>query len=957
MSALTEPDAGAAPPRDLDLELQRRAVHERLFGAALAPVRLGRFSLLRRVGAGGMGVVYAAWDERLDREVALKLLHPQLGGAEATARLLREAKAMARLSHPNVVQLHDVGEHGGRLFVTMELVVGETLRAWVARVPRPWRAIVDMYIRTGEGLAAAHAEGLVHRDFKPENAIVAARDGRPRVLDFGLASLVAGVGLEGARPGAEAGAVAVATGGAGARLTCPDAHVGTPGYAAPEVARGAIATPLADQYSFCVALYEALHGARPDEVARAKDATAGGGPPPWIDAALRRGLDPDPAARWPSMRALLDALAADPSRARRRWLVVAAVALAITGLGVALWGSRAPETVTGGALARAGRRSSSEAEAAAAVADAAARRSEARAEASRLAGLARSRGADDPALGLLLAVEAARATAAVAEPPLVEAEEALRDALDGVRSAPLRADGAPLARVAIAPDGRVRGGRGSRGSGAPVARRRGRGAQARIELSHGRGAVRGLAFFPGGSRLVATLSDGSLAIWAVDREADQAGVIAPALRVEAPLGAAASIAAPQVFVRDGTPRVLVHGGAQAALVVLADGEGPEVLRLGGDARIVALRPSPDGGLVAIGSAGGVRLWRVDDGVALRELRHPARAELRDLDFSPDGATLLSAATDGVARLWRVDGGPPRALPGHGSALRGARFILGGVALVTLAEDQSARLWEIEGRSARPLPEVTLPKLEAAIGLVHDPRGDLLLGTPPGGVALLWSLAELGAPAELRGHAGSVVDAAFTADGEVIATASTDGSVRRWEWGRQADVLRGHTHAVTQVSFVAGGRQVLSAGLDGAARLWTLGAPEHEVAVLAGRSEDAAVIARAWPEGQRIVTVSGDGEVAIWSGDGRRIGELAPVEGEPSDLCVVDGERVAIGTRDGTIEVRRVDGTGAARLDAGAPVTRVRLAEEGARLLAATEGGEVRSWTLVGVDATPGAAFT
>ncbi|MGB1275572.1 MAG: serine/threonine-protein kinase, partial [Nannocystaceae bacterium] len=240
-----EDTRGGETPRDLDLELQRRKVHARLFGVELPGLKLGRFTLVRRIGAGGMGVVYAARDDQLEREVALKLLHPQLGGREATTRLLREARAMARLSHPNVVQLYDVGEHAGRVFVTMEFIAGHTLRAWQAQATRGWREIVDMYIQAGKGLEAAHRAGLVHRDFKPENALVGASDGRLRVLDFGLASLVAGGSTgesSGLIPDARAQNAdpteAREAGVLPERLTVTGMNVGTPGYVAPELCGG-----------------------------------------------------------------------------------------------------------------------------------------------------------------------------------------------------------------------------------------------------------------------------------------------------------------------------------------------------------------------------------------------------------------------------------------------------------------------------------------------------------------------------------------------------------------------------------------------------------------------------------------------------------------------------------------------------------------------------------------------
>src|SRR5437763_1115036 len=148
---------------------------------------VGRYVVLDRIGAGGMGVVYAAYDPELDRRVAIKLLRPDRFSSEAgRLRLLREAQALARLTHPNVVAVYDAGTFGDRVFVAMELVEGETLRQWLGEGPRSWREVLDRFLPAGRGLAAAHAAGLVHRDFKPENVLL-GRDGRVRVMDFGLA--------------------------------------------------------------------------------------------------------------------------------------------------------------------------------------------------------------------------------------------------------------------------------------------------------------------------------------------------------------------------------------------------------------------------------------------------------------------------------------------------------------------------------------------------------------------------------------------------------------------------------------------------------------------------------------------------------------------------------------------------------------------------------------------------
>jgi eukaryotic-like serine/threonine-protein kinase len=292
--------------------------------------KAGRYMVLERVGAGGMGVVYAAFDDELDRKVALKVMHVRVDGGQSTGgreRLLREAQAMAKLSHPNVITVHDVGTFEGRVFIAMEFIDGPTLRAWLAQGPHDWSEIVDAFVKAGRGLAAAHAVGLVHRDFKPDNVLI-GRDGRVLVMDFGLARQAS------ARP-----AEALPTGSPSpvelARdlvLTRTGALVGTPAYMAPEQHRGAAADPLVDEFSFCVALYEALYGERPfagNSVAslainvlegQVRSPPRGTAVPPWLRAVVLRGLALDASDRYPSMDALLAELQADPPRDRSRWL-------------------------------------------------------------------------------------------------------------------------------------------------------------------------------------------------------------------------------------------------------------------------------------------------------------------------------------------------------------------------------------------------------------------------------------------------------------------------------------------------------------------------------------------------------------------------------------------------------------------------------------------------------------
>jgi eukaryotic-like serine/threonine-protein kinase len=315
--------------------------------------QLGRYLILSRLGTGGMGVVYAAYDPNLDRKVAIKLL--RRGSSDparrkaAQRRLMQEARAMARLAHPNVIAVHDVAEIDGRAFVAMEYVDGRTLDEVLEAESRDWRELLEILLDAGRGLAAAHAAGVIHRDFKPENVML-DRAGRVRVMDFGLAS---GIDAQGSGSGQFVGmspedielAAHSSTGvhrpGASATLSSLNAAkiVGTPAYMAPEQHDGGATDARTDQFSFCVTLFEAIHGVRPfsgdtpAEVAAVIKAgeirtpPEGSRVPGWIHAVILRGLSVRPEDRYPSMRALLAALRADPAIRRRRWMARGALAL------------------------------------------------------------------------------------------------------------------------------------------------------------------------------------------------------------------------------------------------------------------------------------------------------------------------------------------------------------------------------------------------------------------------------------------------------------------------------------------------------------------------------------------------------------------------------------------------------------------------------------------------------
>lgn len=373
--------------------------------------RIGRFVVLTMVGRGGMGEVYAAFDPDLDRKVAVKLLRSEAGNgvdpSEGRARMLREAQTIAKLSDPNVVTVYDVGTFEGRVFLAMELVDGHTLSYWLHAQPRTWREILTCYRAAGQGLAAAHRAGIVHRDFKPDNVMV-GYDGGVRVTDFGLARTVvngsftpglstggtwssslgggsssASLGRVGSIVGGPAsplrvastpvdGAAAIHSGetseGAGTTrdlgkpfslvaltgalpsgssgLTESGAMMGTPAYMAPEQFQGKETDARSDQFSFCVALYEGLYGRRPfggrtvDEIVRSVMAGAVRSPPArskvpsWLHRVILRGLRHDREDRYPSMQALLAALARDSATAEARLRRIAGLAAAVTLAGI-----------------------------------------------------------------------------------------------------------------------------------------------------------------------------------------------------------------------------------------------------------------------------------------------------------------------------------------------------------------------------------------------------------------------------------------------------------------------------------------------------------------------------------------------------------------------------------------------------------------------------------------------
>lgn len=320
----------------LDLDQALAEVSHALFEVAADPVMLGRYVVLQRIGRGGSGVVYSGFDPELRRSVAIKMLRADDGGTSIRG-MLQEAQAIARLSHPNVVTAYDVGEISPGhpqfrpgVFIVMEYVEGETLGAWAQREPRSWREIVETIVSVGRGLHAAHAAGLVHRDVKPGNVLVGT-DGRPRLLDFGLACAPSEAAVDPS-----------------------DVGLGTPATMAPEQHLGGPADPRTDLYGLCAALHMALHGCSPFEAAdmagllRAKQTERPrrhrADVPRWLSEIIARGLAPEPAARFSDVDELVRALHRGLRR-RQVWTIAATGAAVVVGVAAASWAWRTPSTL------------------------------------------------------------------------------------------------------------------------------------------------------------------------------------------------------------------------------------------------------------------------------------------------------------------------------------------------------------------------------------------------------------------------------------------------------------------------------------------------------------------------------------------------------------------------------------------------------------------------------------
>jgi WD40 repeat protein/predicted Ser/Thr protein kinase len=788
------------------------------------PTRIGRFVVLKRIGEGGMGMVYAAFDNALDRKVAVKLLHPRgaSGGDDARNRLIREAQALARLSHPSIIHVYEVDTWQDQVYVAMEFVDGGTLSQWQRQEGRAWRDVLEAYVAAARGLAAAHAAGIVHRDFKAANVLV-RRDGAVRVVDFGLARQELEASHDGggsSRPpeletSTPSLSLVTGEGSSNSPLTRTGVIMGTPAYMAPEQHLGQRADARSDQFSYCVSLYEALYGFRPfvgEHLAALRRNVLAGRMeqpprytdiPPRIFRVLQRGLQVDPLDRYASMEALLDDLARDPRVAMRRaaWGLVGLLGV---GLVAGLWWSEREERA-----ARAeGERLRAQLERARVLnAEDELRRAQSRSVSETWDDLvlayARQSLDDAPTVALAALkhlspenpgwLPAARTIAADA----VQRGVILRRMEPGVGR---------VERMAFVDDGRVlvMAGRGVAWWNT---------AQQELgQLASPNVALRDLAVTPNGRRIAAVGQDDSLCLWDVS---------------EAGPG-------PE--------------GTNSQLRKLIGATGPQL----------AVALSSDGERVAVGMGSGtVRLldWKGTEVQALSDHEGPIRA----LDFSPEGDMLASASEDGTIRLWFLDRETHWVLE-HGPGLRDVHFEGDGAHLWSTAEDGSVRRWSTSKGKSLP---------------VRDVQGVSLLERTPTGHRALASRSERelvlhgeGDPQPLRGLPAVVTTIALSSDGTWAAAATGDEAVQVWRLGGAGEDMQSDGSRIiptggpiTALASSHVGGLLATATRQGVVQLWS---ERGEDRGTLGQHSRTILDLGFSPQGHELAAIDEDGAILVWS---------------------------------------------------------------------------------------------
>ncbi len=911
--------------------------------SSAAPTCIGRFQVRARLGAGAFGTVYRAYDPQLDREVALKVPRPgTLDGPGRVERFLREARAAARLRHPHIVPVYDAGKDGGHYYIASAFIEGQPLAGAVGTAGMDFRRAAQVVRELAEAAGYAHGQGIVHRDVKPANVMLDGQ-GRAHLMDFGLAAK---------QDEAE-------------KLTNEGAILGTPAYMAPEQAAGqrGEARPASDQYALGVVLYELLTGRTPFEgppsIVLYHALHTEPPPPRSLRPVLPRDLETvclkamarRPADRYPDCQALADDLRrwleGEPIAARRlgvaerlgRWArrnklvagLTAAVALALL-LGVAFSAYFAAREATqrGRAEERAGAAEAAEGHARAEQREA--RRDEARLALERGLSLCEQ---GEPARGLLWLARALRSASEGQDPDL---ERVARCNLAGwapevVPRRPTLPVGGSTYVVAYTADGSKLLTGGSAG--------------ARLwEVATGRPLtdawpaarpVLAAAFSPDGKAVVlggGQPGSGEARVWAADTGAP----LTPPLAHPEEVGAVA-------FSPDGKSFVTGCGNGgkgEARLYDAATGGQRGAALLPPDAAAVrSVAWSPDGSVVATGSAGGsIQLWDPASGQLRQSLQ--AGGAINVLAFSPDGRRLLTGTSGQGVLLWDVASGrrlPPDPQPG---AVFAAAFSPDGSLFVGGGIDHPAQVWDTA--TGRPAGH-PLSHRGGVSKVAFSPDGRVVLTGSTDQTARLWD-ARSGRPlaAPLQ-QLGGVTAVAFDPAGKTVATGSYEGAVRVW------DVSRLPGPRLWRAGLAPGRIPIGPGGTPGGTYVWHTPAPDGP---LSGRAlaqpltHDREVMAvRFRPDGGTVLTAGWDGTARLWSAEtGRPLGPALAHGGMVHDAAFsLDGGTVATAGEDGTARLwATATGQPLGKvLRHGGPVFTVGFSPDGRRVVTGSADRTARLW--------------
>jgi WD40 repeat protein/predicted Ser/Thr protein kinase len=890
---LEEAAAAEAPVVDRDVQAQERrnAVAAALFNLPPAePLRIGRYTIVRTLGRGGMGVVYLAYDGDLDRRVAVKLLHASSRNSKSVARLQREAMAMARLQHPNVVTVYETGAHEGQLFVAMEYIRGSDMRGWMEAQPRSWREVLDTFLQAGEGLVAAHRAGIVHRDFKPDNVLV-GEDGWVRVADFGLA-YVERAADSSELPPESPDRAALPDG-----LTRTGAMMGTPAYMAPEQFRRALTDERTDQFSYCVALWEALYGEQPFPGTTVKELAVAvlrhelaeppsdSSVPVWLRIAITRGLALEREHRWPSMAELLEVLGNDPEERRTRRRRALAFGTTVVVLLASL-----------GTLA------------ASALVDRARERywgsfTEDLLEIERARGLAQagddaSRARDATRMSVFRNYGLRPGTVDHYDPTVAAA--LLREVETDVRlggawiSAANNVLGESIAHAIL--DGHT-------------------------------GTIKDLVFSPDATVLYSAATDGQVWRWDV------------ATATGEPIISHAAAVTKLVLSPDGTQ--LVSGSADQTVRAWSSETRDATLLTTHADDISALASSPDGRWLLTASRDGEVRLHPRDGGAATVLSSDGSAVVV-ASFSPSGRWLAIGGLNQNISVWSMDGGEPSTLAGHTDGVYHLEFA-DDERLVSAADDGDVRLWSLADGQ---LVETRVISSHGSPVTGLDVYSERVVSAAERGSLQFVRLGVNESPRWLRESGERIWTSVFTPDGERIAFACFDATARlvNIDGSGVERSFVGHPLALLRVAVDAGGRWMATGSYDGSVRIWDLGRPQVQIP-LTGHQGGGLVIDA---DRDRVVTAANDGTTRVWDlDDGSEIERLATNHGPLSAARFrPHADQIALATSQGYVDLWALD-TNQLRVLAHEQTSFVQLAfdETGDRLAAANADTTVRIWRL------------